>query len=36
MIAPQTIRLSFLMGSCGGQKDANIIIDYLILISILM
>ena len=30
MIAPRTIRLSFLWGSCGGQNDANISIDYLI------
>lgn len=36
MIAPQTIRLSFLAGSYGGQKGANIVIDYLILISILV
>jgi hypothetical protein len=36
MIAPQTIRLPFLLGSRGGQKDGNIIIDYLILISILV
>jgi hypothetical protein len=36
MIAPQTIRLPFLLGSCGGQEDANIIIAYLILISILV
>lgn len=36
MIAPQTIRLPFLLGSRGGQKDGYLTIGYLILISILV